>query len=336
MKITVGIPAYNAQDTLGRALDSALGQTWQGPVEILVVDDGSTDRTEGLVAGYARKHDSIRYEKLPQNRGRAAARNAVVELSRGDVLAWLDADDAWHPDKVAQQMEKLDRLLAQGGDAGKIIVTCPYRRARLNGDSRHDVVPPRCYGVMEILELASRRLPALQLQTMLGRCEAWRLTGGFDTSLEWAEDYEFLIRWGDAGGMVYSLDAADPLVTYNFTLAGRDPELILRSQDYIAEKHRELFAKHGVDWRRERAFRRFGYVFYAYKGNGQYREAWEQALTAASDYPDDLRERLLERIVREAVKADKGARSSRSNTGFSTVKPFRPIKRLVKSLYGKS
>ena len=135
--------------------------------------------------------------------------------------------------------------------------------------------------------------------------------------------------------MVYSIDGKEPLVTYNFTLKGRDPELIVRCQDSIAEKHRELFAKRGVDWGRELAIRRFNYAFHAYRSNGRYREAWELALQAASDYPDDLKERLLERLVKEAVKADKWKKSRKSKSGHSLVKRRKPIKRLVKSLSGK-
>ena len=66
--------------------------------------------------------------------------------------------------------------------------------------------------------------------------------------------------------------------------------------------------------------------------NGRYREAWELALQAASDYPDDLRDRLLDRLVKEAGKADKWKKSRKSKSVRSLMKP---IKRLVKALYGK-
>jgi glycosyltransferase involved in cell wall biosynthesis len=105
-KVTVGIPAYNAQTTIGKPLKSALSQTWSGPMEILVVDDGSTDATEREVRRYGKQDERVRYEKLPENRGRAEARNEVLRLcGHQDVLAWLDADDEWHPQKIARQME---------------------------------------------------------------------------------------------------------------------------------------------------------------------------------------------------------------------------------------
>jgi len=92
MKISVIVPAYNCVATIRETLDSVLAQTVQ-PDEILVIDDGSTDGTASLVAGYAPRVTLERQE----NRGVAAARNRLCEKAGGDLIAFLDSDDLWHP-----------------------------------------------------------------------------------------------------------------------------------------------------------------------------------------------------------------------------------------------
>src|SRR5271157_3647324 len=87
--ISVIIPCYNAEPFLAEAIVSVLKQTC--PVgEILVVDDGSTDRSAEIARSYG-----ARVISMGRNSGHAAARNAGVDAARGDLLAWLDADDYW-------------------------------------------------------------------------------------------------------------------------------------------------------------------------------------------------------------------------------------------------
>ena len=92
MKISVLIPAYNCQATIRDTLDSVLAQT-RRPDEILVMDDGSTDQTPQILESYKPLVQVLRQE----NQGVAAARNALLKCAQGDILAWLDSDDLWHP-----------------------------------------------------------------------------------------------------------------------------------------------------------------------------------------------------------------------------------------------
>ncbi len=101
--VSVIIPAYNAAATLGGTLDSVLQQTWR-QTEIIVVDDGSTDATPTLLAGYGEQIKFIRQE----NAGPSAARNRGMEVAQGKYLAFLDADDQWLPDKLARQVELME------------------------------------------------------------------------------------------------------------------------------------------------------------------------------------------------------------------------------------
>ena len=104
MKISVVIPAYNAEQTIGRTLDSVLAQT-RAADEIIVVDDGSADASADVIRSYGDKVRLIQQE----NAGVSVARNAGIEAAAGDWIAFLDGDDEWLPDKLKLQAEHLQR-----------------------------------------------------------------------------------------------------------------------------------------------------------------------------------------------------------------------------------
>lgn len=98
-RYSVIIPAYNAQETLADAIASVLDQTC-APAEVIVVDDGSTDRTADIVATFGTRVRGV----TQANQGPGAAVNHGVALARYDLLAFVDADDIWLPDKMARQI----------------------------------------------------------------------------------------------------------------------------------------------------------------------------------------------------------------------------------------
>jgi glycosyltransferase involved in cell wall biosynthesis len=99
-RVSVIIPTYNHETYLAQAVDSALGQTFQSR-EVIVVDDGSTDRTPAILAGYG---TAIRAVRKP-NGGTSSALNAGIRLAGGEWVAWLSADDFWEPQKLERQLE---------------------------------------------------------------------------------------------------------------------------------------------------------------------------------------------------------------------------------------
>ncbi len=104
--VSVVIPTYNRTHAVGRAIRSVLNQTYQN-FEIIVIDDGSTDTTPEVVAGF---HDPrLRYVRYAENRGGGPARNAGIEVARGKYIAFLDSDDEWLPAKLEKQVELLQR-----------------------------------------------------------------------------------------------------------------------------------------------------------------------------------------------------------------------------------
>jgi glycosyltransferase involved in cell wall biosynthesis len=102
-KISVLIPCYNAENYIGETLESVFRQTWP-EIEVIVVDDGSTDRSAAVVRSFGQPNVSL-IQQL--NRGAAAARNVCCSRATGDFVQFLDADDLLEPDKIARQMERL-------------------------------------------------------------------------------------------------------------------------------------------------------------------------------------------------------------------------------------
>jgi glycosyltransferase involved in cell wall biosynthesis len=94
--VSILIPAYNSEEWIGNAIRSAIAQTWQRK-EIIVVDDGSSDRTPEVARRFAAKEVAV---VSTENQGSAAARNHALQLSQGDYIQWLDADDLLAPDKI--------------------------------------------------------------------------------------------------------------------------------------------------------------------------------------------------------------------------------------------
>jgi glycosyltransferase involved in cell wall biosynthesis len=118
--VSVILPAYNASATIERTLNSIVQQTYTH-IEVLVVDDGSSDDTSAIVLRFAEADPRIRLIRK-SNGGVASARNAAIAAARGEFVAPIDADDLWHPARVARHVET---LLSSPADVG--LVYSPFR-----------------------------------------------------------------------------------------------------------------------------------------------------------------------------------------------------------------
>ena len=107
--VSVVIPSYNCGAFLDDAVGSVLGQTYAN-LELVIVDDGSQDDSAAIVRTWQSKTDKIVYLKHEQNQGLAAARNTGIRQARGELIALLDADDVWLPDKLEVQLENMRQL----------------------------------------------------------------------------------------------------------------------------------------------------------------------------------------------------------------------------------
>jgi Glycosyl transferase family 2 len=124
--VSVILPVYNGETSVGQTLQSALSQTYRN-IEVLVVDDGSSDRTRIIVEEYAARDPRVRIIDQP-NGGVARARNNGIAQARGEFIATLDADDLWDPAKIERQVR---RMLEAGEGTG--LVYCWWVWIDVNG-----------------------------------------------------------------------------------------------------------------------------------------------------------------------------------------------------------
>lgn len=126
--VSVVMPCYNGEAFLAAAVDSVLSQTFRD-FELIVIDDGSTDRSADILAAYGERIRVIRQG----NRGVSTARNAGIEAARGDFIAFLDSDDWWEPDFLDQMVKAMD-------DPRTAIAYCGWQNVGV-GESK-PYVPP--------------------------------------------------------------------------------------------------------------------------------------------------------------------------------------------------
>ena len=198
---SVVIAAYNAAETIGEAVDSALGQT-VAPLEVIVCDDGSTDDIEGALRPYAGRLKLLRKE----NGGPSSARNLAARAASGEFVAVLDADDVFLPERL----EALGELGAARPDLD-VLATDVYlevdgaRRGHFNGPANPFEVAdqPRA-----ILERCFAHNGALRRARM-------GAVGWLDEQLHAAEDWDLLIRLILSGSRAGCVD--EPLAVYRMT-----------------------------------------------------------------------------------------------------------------------
>jgi glycosyltransferase involved in cell wall biosynthesis len=181
--VSVVIPTYNRADLLRQAIDSVLAQTYR-PLELVVVDDGSTDGTPELLRSYGERLVAIRQ----RNQGGTAARNAGTQRARGAFLNWLDHDDLMRPDKIARQMQVFRAQPALG------LVHCGYDKIDAEGQ-----VLERLVGLPE--GDVARRLVCgcfLWSGAPLVKRACIERVGAFDESV-WSSDADLWLRIALAG-----------------------------------------------------------------------------------------------------------------------------------------
>jgi glycosyltransferase involved in cell wall biosynthesis len=175
--VSVVIPSYNYGRFVVEAVKSALAQTYR-PIEVIVVDDGSTDDTAERLAAYA---DRIRYIRQ-ENSGLSAARNTGIRAATGEWVALLDADDLWHRQKLEVQLRAGER--ASVGLIGSPGAKTPPTTEDLPADP-----PAQKVGVRDFL-LSARMGPS----SALIRRTCFESVGYFDESLRSIEDRDMWLR----------------------------------------------------------------------------------------------------------------------------------------------
>jgi len=202
-RVTVGIPVFNGARFLAQALESVLAQTWR-PTEVIVVDDGSTDRTPEILEEY---RDRVVVHRQ-SNQGAAAARNRVLLEAKGEWIQYLDADDYLEPWKIERQWTE-----CTNPDADAIL--SPLLEERWKGGKPLPVRQPEDEGDADpIVRWLERKNP--QVAAGLWRKKSLVGIGGWNRSIRCAtEDNEiylralqanFLFAWTPTAGAVYRAD----------------------------------------------------------------------------------------------------------------------------------
>jgi glycosyltransferase involved in cell wall biosynthesis len=190
--VSVIIPCYNRETFIADAIDSALAQTYQN-LEIIVVNDGSTDGTENVINGYL-ANPRVRYIKHEKNRGIPAARNTAIRQARGDYVAFLDSDDMWLPKKIESQLEVFSRDVA--GDVGLVWSNAFFRDNQGNTETVGASVPPDIGSLPR--DTLLRRLflhNFITAQTVMVRRTCFDKVGLLDEHLKGgADDFDFWLR----------------------------------------------------------------------------------------------------------------------------------------------
>jgi glycosyltransferase involved in cell wall biosynthesis len=192
---SVVIPAYEAERFLGEAIESVLAQTYS-PVETIVVDDGSADRTAEVAAAY----DGVKVI-VQENEGPSAARNRGFAAASGEFVSFHDSDDLMTPDKLAVQIGHM----LENPEVGCVLATqelivepgaeLPFW---VEGSRVPAVMPARP------AELANE--PDVHPMTMVVRREVFERVGDFDPAMRAAEDFDWMLRASEEGVDIARLD----------------------------------------------------------------------------------------------------------------------------------
>lgn len=177
--VSVVIPVYNCAGYVGAAIGSALSQTYR-PIEIVVVDDGSTDDTRAVVESFGER---VRYFRQ-EHSGAGAARNLGIRHARGEFVALLDADDLWANDKIELQIE----VMSEHPDTDMVF-------GEVEEFYSEDLTPAEC----ERLRLHPGQRPALVPSALLLRRTSFYRAGEFMTSWRVGEFVDWYLKAAEMG-----------------------------------------------------------------------------------------------------------------------------------------
>jgi len=191
-KVSVIIPTFNRAKYIGEAIDSVLAQTY--PVsEIIVIDDGSTDRTKDIVRKYGHP---VKYV-FQENRGPSSARNMGLRMAQGNYIAFIDSDDMWEPDKVEIQIDFFRKY-------PQVDFVFGHMANFSSSDSSHEpeILNKRvCRYFKENYRSPERALDYLMIEnviptpTVMFKSNCLKTVGFFNENLFCTEDFDFWLRF---------------------------------------------------------------------------------------------------------------------------------------------
>ncbi len=270
--VTVVVPSFNCGRFIREAVDSALAQTVP-PMEVIVIDDGSTDNTPEVMAAYA-PDPRVRYIRQ-KNAGQSSARNNGIRAAQGEFIALLDADDRWKPDKLEKQLGKFsDDSIGVVFSGSRV-----FDEHDVRSENRAD--ESSCADMLQSLITSTTFIPS----SVVVRKRCFDTCGLFDESLKKVEDREMWIRLAKR----YRFGCTpDCLVDYRLHTSALNLQTD-GMEEAFHETLRRAFADGPLQRRwllrdKARAFMHFDFSW-VYHMARRHREAWFHTLLALVLYP---------------------------------------------------
>lgn len=230
-RVSIIIPTYNRAEVISRAVESALDQKYNN-IEVIVVDDGSTDQTHEVMAKY---EDDIKYTRLDENMGANAARNKGIELATGEYISFLDSDDEYPIDNIQKKVEVLRDLPDSYG--GVFTPHRTYKNGRLWRSGEYD-------GSKVNLDDLKRKNVVGGFSCIAVRASVFEDIEFLDETLPSAQDYDFYLRLTQYYSLKYiegtyvNRYAGDDRIGFNIYRKRRGHTQLL-------EKHGQLLSSSG-------------------------------------------------------------------------------------------
>ena len=241
-KISVIIPTYNREKLIERSIKSVLNQTYKN-IEVIVVDDCSTDNTESIVNSI--KDDRLIYIRLSENKGACYARNKGIEVSSGKYVAFNDSDDVFYKNKLEKQLKN---LLNNNSDLDfckmKVFHNINYQFPSIDQEKnikKHGIINELCNGNF------------ISTQTILVKKDVVKDIK-FDNSLPRFQDYDLVLRIGQKYNISYTNQILVSVYPQNDSISNSDEKLanaciIMLRKDYgLRKKQDAILAKTLIMW----------------------------------------------------------------------------------------
>lgn len=253
--ITVVISCYNSDDTVERAIRSALDQDWPN-LEILVADDGSSDRTAEIIISMTENEDNARALIYDSNKGFAESLNTLIFEAKGEFIAIFDDDDFSVSNRVRLQYERIISY-EKTHKTDKIVCHAARLQTYPDGTERYektlgtniDGLAPYGDDVADRIlfgKLSPNIVGSCANCSRMARTHVFKQLSGFDKDMRRGEDTDFNIRHARSGG--HFVGISEPLVYQTMTLdAEKNYDAEKNAENFILKKHSDYLSKKG--WR---------------------------------------------------------------------------------------
>jgi glycosyltransferase involved in cell wall biosynthesis len=255
--VTIGMTCFNAEDTIGKAIDAALDQDWE-KLEIVIVDDCSSDSSIKILEEKTKNDSRVKLVKHEKNMGYPSALNSIIKNANGEFISFFDDDDISVPNRLKKQYE---RITAYETSKNTDLVLCYSNRDICMGNPKEVIdrvlaigrKPVEPYGemvsdfILWLYKSPGYVWGQFGSCTMMARKSVFERIGGFDTQFRRSAEWDLAVRCGFMGGHFIAVD--EPLIrmikTYTPDKEGNVP---LKYGLLLRKKYKSYLKKKKVYW----------------------------------------------------------------------------------------